>query len=279
MQRSTDIIVPGTAATQVRPVALGVRIGLVAWFLGFAYLVGTTGLAGSGHNMVLIVMVFGVSLLYAAAMGFAGWAMAVGRRTGAAVPTLLGGTALLALPIVSSAWFLSNEFRGFVQFELGGITYDTPSMTGLVLSLLLAAVAGPVAWRRRHDPTVEAEPLIPWIAGVGMAALATYLMIQPGLDTAALPWVIGYALFVGVGATAIIAATRDGHPVAKVAGWVTVAAFPILVAGFFHWNWWAGLFGVEVDYGWAPLLPITILGFAVTYAAGLVAALVMLRRD
>ena len=97
--------------------------------------------------------------------------------------------------------------------------------------------------------------------GVGSAVLAVYLVVKPWLDPKALPWLAGYAICVGLVAAAIPTGFYTRRRWVNLVGWATVASLPVLVAAFFHWMWWMTLTGVEIQYGWAQLFPITVVGF------------------
>lgn len=258
-----------TSARGLSADRMALTSGPIAWFLANAYVLGATGLAWHPpDHAAMTAAVLAVSFTYAVGVGLAARALTLAWRAGDRRLSVVALAAIAALPIVATSWFLGDVVRGIFYVQVGDAMVRTPSVTGLVLTWLLALYA---TFRARSLAGFEWAPVaaipthvVGWSAGV----MAMYMLAKPGLDTSAMPFVLVYALFVGLGAAAVHTGRRERRRSLTSIGWVTLAAFPAVLATFAHWMWWMTLTGADIDIGWAPLLPVTLGGFLITYLAG-----------
>jgi hypothetical protein len=254
-----------------RPPRMWILVGVFAWFLGLAYLVASSNLPTRAPGLVpLFVALVATSLVYGSAMGAAARALQIGRRSGSPGAVWAGAASLVALPLAAGAWFVPAVVRGVFEFQLGDGLATTPSLTGLGLALALAGVA--VAWARSLPLGGRSLPMAPWLAGILTAAIMAYLSLGPGIDPAAIPWAVAHALLTGIGGAATAFGLGAGVRWLTSVAMTAVVALPVAIASFFHLAWYSALAGIDIDYGWAPLLPYTVAGAAVTALAAIAAA-------
>jgi uncharacterized protein len=234
-----------------RPLRFGVLVGLVAWFFAFALF------TPFGPQWVLPA--FGLSIVYAGFVGVAGWALAVGRRGGGRRVEVVAVAAILALPVISAAWFLSPSAKGIIDLVVEDTFVSTPPLTGIGLTIVGALAAAGMAQRFR-GVRGDAVYWPWWLVGLLAAVAALYLMhdwTPEGADPGYMGLLAGHVVAVAIGGSAIAWGIRRGIGWLIAIGWIAVTVLPVLTAVYFY----TGL-GVQL-FGWAtePLVYYLILGY------------------
>jgi uncharacterized protein len=234
-----------------RPLRFGVLVGLVAWLFTFALF--------TPFGLQWVLPAFGLSIVYAGFAGVAGWAFAVGRSAGSRRVEVVAVAAILALPAISAAWFLSPSAKGIIDLVVADTFVSTPPLTGIGLTMVGALVAAMMA-RSYRNLRGAAKPWPWWAVGLLAAVAALYLTIDwaPGEgELGAVGLFAAHILAVAIGGSAIAWGIGRRITWLMSIGWITVTVLPVLTAVYFY----TGLGGLV--FGWAtePLVYYLILGF------------------